>query len=77
MCESSHSPSYDLFSSIKPYCLGMQRDGLSEEFNEEDTNLFGVGAFIEESSRALVIGELSLFMRLPILQVACNDPLAW
>jgi hypothetical protein len=28
---------------------------------EEETNMFGVGASIEKSSRVLVIGELSLF----------------
>jgi hypothetical protein len=35
------------------------------------------GASIEESSHALIIGELSLFKRLPILPFACVDPLAW
>ncbi len=35
------------------------------------------GASIEESSRALVIGELSMFKKLPILPFACVDPLAW
>jgi hypothetical protein len=35
---------------------------------EKDNNIFGVGASMEESSRALV-GELSLFRRLYVLHV--------
>ncbi len=42
-----------------------------------EENLFGVGASIEESSRTLVIGELSLYKRLSIPSFACVDPLAW
>jgi hypothetical protein len=44
---------------------------------ELEENLFGVGASIEESSQALVIGELSLFGRLSIPSFACAYPLAW
>ncbi len=33
---------------------------------EEDNNIFGVGASMEESSHALIVGELSLFKRLSI-----------
>jgi hypothetical protein len=47
---------------------------VGEEF---EGNMFGVGASIEESSGALVIGELSLFKRLFVLPFACVDPLAW
>jgi hypothetical protein len=35
----------------------------------EDNNIFGIGAFMEESSCALVVGELSLFRRLFLLHV--------
>jgi hypothetical protein len=42
-------------------------DGFSEELNEEDTNIFGVGTFIENFSHALVTRELSLFKKLPAL----------
>ncbi len=46
-------------------------------FNEEDKNIFGVGSFMEESSCALVVGELSLLNRLYITPTTCVDPLAW
>jgi hypothetical protein len=45
-----------------------------EEFEE---NMFSVEASIEESSRALVIGELSLFRRLSVLPSTCVDPFTW
>ncbi len=41
---------------------------------EEDNNIFGVGASMEESSRALVVGKLSLFKRF-IIPTTCVDPL--
>jgi uncharacterized Tic20 family protein len=44
---------------------------------EEDNNIFGVGASMEESSCALVVGELSLFMKLYVFLATCVDPLAW
>jgi hypothetical protein len=44
---------------------------------EKDNNIFGVGASMEESSLALVVGELSLFRRLSVSFVTCVDPLAW
>jgi hypothetical protein len=34
-----------------------------------------VGAFMEESSRALVVGELSMFMRLFVSPATFVDPL--
>ncbi len=40
-----------------------------------EENMFGVGVLIEESSWALVIGELSLFRRLFIISSACANPL--
>ncbi len=40
---------------------------------ENDRNTFRVGASIEESSWALGTKELSLFKRLFVLQVACED----
>jgi hypothetical protein len=45
--------------------------------NEKDNNIFGVGASMEESSLALVVGELSLFRRLCVCLVTCVDPLTW
>jgi len=65
------------FHQLNPIVQECNVDGLSEEFNEEDNNLYGVGASIEEFSSILVIGDLSLFTRLPILQATSNDPLAW
>jgi len=44
---------------------------------EKDNNIFGVGTSMEESSHALVVGELSLFKRLSISPTTCVDPLAW
>ncbi len=44
---------------------------------EENNNIFYVGAFIEESSCAFLIGELFLFKRLSIVLDACVDPLVW
>jgi hypothetical protein len=38
---------------------------------ELEKNMFGVGASIEESSRALVTGELSLSKRLSICSFSC------
>jgi hypothetical protein len=39
-------------------------------------HMFGIGTFMEESSWALVIGELALFQRLFILLFMCANPLA-
>jgi hypothetical protein len=39
--------------------------------------MFGVGASMEESSHALVIGALYVFKRLFILPFACVDSLSW
>jgi len=44
---------------------------------ELETNMFGVEASIKESSQALVIGELSLFMKLSISSSPCVDPVTW
>ncbi len=46
-----------------------------DDFIEKNNNIFGVGAFMEESSRALVVGELSLFKRLFVSPTTCVDPL--
>jgi hypothetical protein len=43
---------------------------------EKNNNIFGVGASMEESSHALVVGELSLFKRLLVSPITCVDPLA-
>jgi hypothetical protein len=45
-----------------------------EEFEE---NMFGAEASIEESSCALVIGEIILFRKLFVLPYACVDPFIW
>jgi len=50
-------------------------DGLPIE--EDETNMFGVRAFVEKSSWALVIRELSLFQRLVIPPVMCANPFTW
>jgi hypothetical protein len=47
---------------------------VGEDFEE---NMCGVGASIEEFSCKLVIGDVSLFNRLPNFPSACVDPLAW
>jgi hypothetical protein len=39
--------------------------------------MFGVGTSMEESSCALVVGELYLFKRLSILASTCANPLSW
>jgi hypothetical protein len=44
---------------------------------KKDNNIFGVGAFMEKSSLALVVGELSLFRKLYVSLVTCVEPLAW
>jgi hypothetical protein len=44
---------------------------------EDDIKIFGVGTFVEESSQALVTGELFLFRRLHVPPIACEDPFAW
>jgi hypothetical protein len=49
----------------------------NSKFKKEEGNMFGVGASLEESSCALVVGELSLFKRLSILASTCVDPLSW
>jgi hypothetical protein len=43
---------------------------------EENNNIFGVGASMEKSSCALVVGELSLVERLSVSPTTCVDPLA-
>jgi len=43
-------------------------DKHNAQIKEEDNNMFGVGAYIKEPSRALVIAELSLFQKLFIPQ---------
>ncbi len=42
---------------------------------KKDNNIFGVGAFIEKSSFALVVGELSLFKRLYVVLLHVLIPL--
>jgi hypothetical protein len=70
----------DHFYVLNPivHTATIQVDGSYVGVFEEDNNIFGVvGASIEESSRALVVGELSLFKRLFVVLVTCDDPLAW
>ncbi len=47
------------------------------DFIEKYNNIFGVGASMEESSHVVVVGELSLFMRLLVSPITCFDRLAW
>jgi hypothetical protein len=46
------------------------------DFIEEDSNIFGVGTSMEESSCAFLVGELSLFKKLYVSLATCVDPLA-
>jgi len=43
----------------------------------DSSNMFSVGASMEESSYVLVVGELSLFKRLFIFASKCVDLLSW
>jgi len=52
------------FHWLNPIVQECKANGPSEELNKDDTNIFDVGASIEKSSHALIIGELSLFKRL-------------
>ncbi len=45
------------------------------QIEEDDSNMFGVKAYMEESSRALVIVKLFLFRRLSIPPSMCVHPL--
>jgi hypothetical protein len=53
-----------------------QVDGSYVGVVEEKDNIFGVGASIEESSCALVVGELSLLRRFSVVLTTCVDPFA-
>ncbi len=53
-------------------CTSTNHDDL-----EERGNMFGVKTSFEQSSWALVIGELSLFKRLSIPSFAFKDPFLW
>jgi hypothetical protein len=64
-----------IFERLKPSIqveVVVSIDGLPIK---EETNMFGVGAPVEESSQTLVIGELFLFQRLAILPSMCANPL--
>ncbi len=67
------------FLCIEPYCPSIYNSSWWSYVGvvEEDNNIFGVGASIEESSCALVVGELSLFRRLFVVLATIDDPLAW
>ncbi len=66
------SPSYDLLLlTIVEEC----RINEPNEQLEDDINIFGVGTFVEESSQALIIEELSLFRRLHVPQLHVKIPL--
>ncbi len=44
---------------------------------EDETDMFGVGAFMEKNSWALIARELFLFWRLAISPPMCVDPFTW
>jgi hypothetical protein len=44
---------------------------------EDETDMFGVGAFMEKNSWALIARELFLFWRLAITPPMCVDPFTW
>ncbi len=51
-------------------------DGFGDSI-EENNNIFSVGASMEESSCALIFGELFLFMTLYVTHATCVDTLVW
>ncbi len=61
----------DHFLCIEPYCPSIYNSSWWSYVGvvEEDNSIFGVGASIEESSCALVVGELFLFRRLCVVLV--------
>jgi hypothetical protein len=44
---------------------------------ENESNMFGVGTSFEKSFQALVIGKLSLFMKLSIAFTTCEELFIW
>ncbi len=67
-----------IFERLNPFIQAkvvVSIDGFSGE--EEETNMFGVGAFVEKSSWILIIRELSLFWRVAIPPSMCANPLIW
>jgi hypothetical protein len=48
-------------------------DGPIVEIEEDDTNIFGVGASMEESSHVLITKKLCLFQKLSIPLSKCVD----
>jgi hypothetical protein len=48
-------------------------DGPIVEIEEDDTNIFSVGASMEESSHVLITKELCLFQKLSIPLSKCVD----
>lgn len=63
---------FETLNHIVETCMSTNHDDL-----EKKGNMFGVWTFFEESSWALVIGELSLFKRLSIPSSTFKDLLWW
>jgi len=66
-----------IFERLKPSIQAEVVVSIDELPIEKKTNMFGVGACVEESSLTLVIGELFLFQRLAIPPSMCANPLVW
>ncbi len=73
-----HPTFNDNFWKVKPFYPSIggffSINGLHVE--EDESNMFGVGASMEKNSWALINRELSLFWRLVILPPMCVDPFA-
>jgi hypothetical protein len=60
---------------IQPQVVA-SNDGIGLPVEEDETNMFGVGASMEKYSWALIIGELFLFLRLAIPPLMFANPFA-
>jgi hypothetical protein len=75
-CEGNHPLLMTCFYWLNPIVEECRINEPNEQL-EDDINIFGVGTFVEEFSQALVIGELSLFRRLHVPRIACEDSFPW
>jgi hypothetical protein len=64
------------FKTLNPIDEACISFGHGDEL-EDEGNIFGVRTSFEESFEALVTKKLSLFRRLSIPPITCEDPLIW
>lgn len=76
-CQSYHSSFDGLLWLIKPYCQCIYMFNSWYLKWRSKRKFIGVGASIEESSHALVIGQFCFFKKIFIFPFACVDPLTW